>query len=339
MIQMQRRDIPISAHIRFDISRLDSDRISIDRPTLICRTPIVTGRSPPRVIYNPACTSIFLDSPLISSKHAELFFEGNSWYLRDLSSMNGTLVNGRRVDSEGRPVSDGDLLSFADIPAFFESTKQALNTALLLGNPAADLKGVENDIESVRRVLNLRKQFEGRIRTASGPAATRERVKAEMMFLSQFARPDSLSIFYYSGHGGPNGLGLSDGLLSPRDLSSHLDYFQGKKLVLLDCCYASIFLQDPPHDTLLLTGESQGKKLYEGRVSVFFNLGEVKIQGYLTRAFVKMLEENPLQLDLKGISESIERYYNEKVRGVRIFAVGSAIRLRSALGMEKIVKG
>ena len=188
----------------------------------------------------------------------------------------------------------------------------------------------------MKRALHGRKQFGGRVRCAFGQNATVERVQAELSYLSRFASETSLSIFYFSGHGGIEGLKLHDGNLAPEHLFPHLQGLPGKKLVLLDCCFAARFLCAPPPSTLVLTGESPDGRLYEGKVSVHLNRDAAMIQGYLTRAFVKMLEDSQLQVELKDIADKLERYYAEKVKGVKIAAIGSAIRLRSALGLKPI---
>jgi hypothetical protein len=47
----------------------------------------------------------------VSRHHAELFFDGSDWSLRDLGSKNGTRVNGMRIQSPTR-VRPGDAVSF-----------------------------------------------------------------------------------------------------------------------------------------------------------------------------------------------------------------------------------
>jgi hypothetical protein len=49
----------------------------------------------------------------ISKKHATINVDSNSFYLKDLGSTNGTLVNGTRLDKKQLKVHDQDVLSFA----------------------------------------------------------------------------------------------------------------------------------------------------------------------------------------------------------------------------------
>ncbi len=49
----------------------------------------------------------------ISKKHAILSTDGGSFYIKDLDSTNGTLVNGTRLDKKPVKIHDQDVLSFA----------------------------------------------------------------------------------------------------------------------------------------------------------------------------------------------------------------------------------
>jgi hypothetical protein len=49
----------------------------------------------------------------ISKKHASINMDSNSFYLKDLGSTNGTLVNGTRLDKKPLKIHDKDVLSFA----------------------------------------------------------------------------------------------------------------------------------------------------------------------------------------------------------------------------------
>lgn len=49
----------------------------------------------------------------ISKKHATINMDSSSFYLKDLGSTNGTLVNGTRLDKKSLKIHDKDVLSFA----------------------------------------------------------------------------------------------------------------------------------------------------------------------------------------------------------------------------------
>lgn len=56
-----------------------------------------------------AAGGVVLRDPNVSRRHAELFFDGRSWHIRDLQSTNGTLVND--VDIDECALRDGDLIT------------------------------------------------------------------------------------------------------------------------------------------------------------------------------------------------------------------------------------
>lgn len=74
------------------------------RPVWLTRAPVVLGRSDG--------VDVVLDGRGVSRQHAELGRDGPIVVVRDLGSMNGTFVNGQRVDKA--PLSSGDLLRLGD---------------------------------------------------------------------------------------------------------------------------------------------------------------------------------------------------------------------------------
>lgn len=67
------------------------------------------GRSPEN--------SIQLDEPSVSGRHAELMVAGESCYLKDLDSTNGTLVNGQPVTNV--QLRSGDRIQFGKVEACY----------------------------------------------------------------------------------------------------------------------------------------------------------------------------------------------------------------------------
>src|SRR6476469_7876350 len=51
-------------------------------------------------------SDIFLDDVTVSRRHAEFLRDGTSFSVRDVGSLNGTYVNGQRIDSS--PLATGD---------------------------------------------------------------------------------------------------------------------------------------------------------------------------------------------------------------------------------------
>jgi len=58
--------------------------------------------------------SIVLDDPFASADHAVLTFRGRAWYVEDMSSTNGTYVNGVPVEGIG-PLGFGDEVQVGEI--------------------------------------------------------------------------------------------------------------------------------------------------------------------------------------------------------------------------------
>ena len=59
-------------------------------------------------------SSVVLDDPYASSNHAVLTFRGSAWYLEDLGSTNGTIVNGAPVSALSS-IGYGDVVQIGDV--------------------------------------------------------------------------------------------------------------------------------------------------------------------------------------------------------------------------------
>jgi FHA domain len=57
--------------------------------------------------------TVVLDDPYASAEHAVLSFRGRAWYLEDLGSTNGTLVDGAQVD-QVVPLGFGDEITVGE---------------------------------------------------------------------------------------------------------------------------------------------------------------------------------------------------------------------------------
>jgi pSer/pThr/pTyr-binding forkhead associated (FHA) protein len=72
---------------------------------------------------------IVLDDTKVSRKHAELGLYGpDAWVLRDLASMNGTSVNGRRVDDRVK-LKHWDLIRVGDTRLRFAVIEKSIKVA------------------------------------------------------------------------------------------------------------------------------------------------------------------------------------------------------------------
>lgn len=68
-----------------------------------------------------ATWEIGLQDPSVSRPHARLEQVDNAWVVVDLGSSNGTLVNGTPVNEKGRPLRDGDTISFGATMTLFRA--------------------------------------------------------------------------------------------------------------------------------------------------------------------------------------------------------------------------
>jgi len=62
-----------------------------------------------------------LQDPSVSRPHARLEMIDNNWVVFDLGSANGTLVNNTAVNEKGRPLRDGDILTFGATIVLFRA--------------------------------------------------------------------------------------------------------------------------------------------------------------------------------------------------------------------------
>ncbi|MEZ0387042.1 MAG: FHA domain-containing protein, partial [Verrucomicrobium sp.] len=71
---------------------------------------------------------VVLPSSSVSSHHATIKQRGDSYYVQDLGTTNGTKLNG--VEVEEARLEDGDQLMFGDIPAVFHLNVQSITRAV-----------------------------------------------------------------------------------------------------------------------------------------------------------------------------------------------------------------
>lgn len=82
------------------------------------RGELITLSASTIVGTDPACTVVLQDQ-FMSGRHAEIRAEAGFWVLRDLGSMNGTLVNNRRI--EKHELVDNDFITFGSQLVKFKS--------------------------------------------------------------------------------------------------------------------------------------------------------------------------------------------------------------------------
>jgi hypothetical protein len=74
---------------------------------------------------NQQYANVIINSPAVSRIHARLRFRAGRYFVADLSSRNGTTVNGEAVcGEEERVLSEGDVITFADATYIFSTTEK-----------------------------------------------------------------------------------------------------------------------------------------------------------------------------------------------------------------------
>jgi signal transduction histidine kinase len=106
----------------------------------------VVGRS-------PVC-AIRLSGTGISRKHASLLFDGERWVLTDLSSQNGTFVNGRRVQVHS--LQDGDLIQVGQVNLKYLDVEEPEVSASLSETQVVSVPDLPEDI---REQMDLVRTF------------------------------------------------------------------------------------------------------------------------------------------------------------------------------------
>ncbi|MFZ4813449.1 MAG: FHA domain-containing protein [Phototrophicaceae bacterium] len=102
---------------------------STGRGKLIITTGPQEGNSIPLLLHeltvgratSNANWEIALQDPSVSRPHAKLKLIAGEWMIYDLSSINGTQVNGKPIDGTGRKLRDGDIVAFGSTLALFRA--------------------------------------------------------------------------------------------------------------------------------------------------------------------------------------------------------------------------
>jgi serine phosphatase RsbU (regulator of sigma subunit) len=127
---------------------------------------------------HPTC-HIVLDNASVSRNHAQITQSHGVYYLEDLSSRNGTLLNGEKI--EGRtPLHDGDVLSVCELSFTFRST--------MPGTPPG--RGITNPLERSTTGRGIDVLSEGSSAHAEGVAVVNDPIESSSILSSLDATPD-----------------------------------------------------------------------------------------------------------------------------------------------------
>lgn len=98
------------------------------------------------------CDAIITDSQKISRRHCCLVQVDNTYYVRDLGSMNGIWVNGERVTRENL-ISTGDRVQIGDVEFLFHPNARIEQKKTLPSAPASQPAPVEDVLPVVEPVI------------------------------------------------------------------------------------------------------------------------------------------------------------------------------------------
>lgn len=91
--------------------------------------------------------SLVIDEDSVSSHHAEIVFENNTYFVTDLGSTNGTYLNGEPVTTA--PLAHGDELRFGSISTVFDSLNNSGEVVVDSAEPE------EPEVQTSRRPENF----------------------------------------------------------------------------------------------------------------------------------------------------------------------------------------
>ena len=118
--------------------------------------PVVIGRSP--------ANDIFIDNLAVSTQHARVFIEEGQVMIEDLKSMNGTLVNGQRI--ERASLKEGDTVQ---IGKHTLALRESFGAAAAAAPARAAPKAVPKLDETMVMVSKRRKEAPGEPEAAASP--------------------------------------------------------------------------------------------------------------------------------------------------------------------------
>jgi hypothetical protein len=126
LVQVTRRELISRATDPGDEQEVSRTRPDSRAATLVIADPGSTGLPPGIDVPLAVISSIGrlphnlvpFDDPSVSGEHAEITFVRDRWWVRDLGSTNGTLVNEVRIDGP-TPLRSGDIVQFGRVSGRF----------------------------------------------------------------------------------------------------------------------------------------------------------------------------------------------------------------------------
>lgn len=313
---------------RAHLYRIDNSQVEIDgrKQDIIIDNITHIGRSNDLTIWSDKCTNDMIKdanvaieiqdneygNTYVSRNHALIYPPKNDtdkFKIYDLYSMNGTYINGLKINPNTLvDINDHDEIAFGTKDArfiFLPIIKDINpNYGLMVGHHGGNLRGSTEDVLSLKSQLEQR-GFNNNIETLFDDNASKENILDYLNVLKRKVTSESVFMFYFSGHGNKNGdLYIKEDRLKATELLNALSGYRGKILMILDGCYTEIISRYNFPTNAVLIGHKE--IAYEGKVT-----GGV-IEGYTTRAIIKILSKNPDRIDIKRLVLEIMK--NTRVR-------------------------
>ncbi len=212
------------------------------------------------------------------------------------------------------------------------------NYALLVGNQS-NLQGVHNDVSAMNRTLESRRGFRRNIETLLDGQTDYNSVVERLQAIERLATPESLTVFYFSGHGHRQGdLDLNGKIkMPPLELYERLEWIRGRKAVIIDACHSGHFAEESiiPPETVVIASTRDDDLAYEGDV------GLGKKMGYLTRALTQIINSSQQRLNLKLLQEQlgtdvklVQKGQEPQIAGATIFVGTQTLSFESLKLLE-----
>lgn len=245
----------------------------------------------------------------VSRNHFAVRETADGETVEDLNSTNGT----RKVGTyEGNNVyqAGGVLVAVEHVPDFYVGFEYG-----------PDLRGTKNDIHDMADTLRKR-----RFDTSLAEDATWNDVTDRIQRVAEQADEESTTVIQYAGHGtrGEGRLVLNkDGTddrkeyVAPKALINVVDRVPGKKVLIIDECYAGNFKdEDIPNDMTVLASSAEDESAAETYIGKDFH-------GRYTGRLIQQLEEELGGVNMEDVHAQVAA--NTKVAQQGATSVGNDI--------------
>ena len=136
---------------------------SVLRELPISTEPVSIGRSPQ--------ADIFIDNPAVSFHHARVFSQSGIYYVQDLTSLNGTFLNGVRISQA--PLSHGDAITVGKHTVRFSMDRPGETPPPPTSHPSPEAQDSAPKLEGTMILdTKMRREMQERLAMGQGAASS-----------------------------------------------------------------------------------------------------------------------------------------------------------------------